>query len=83
MTEEHEESQRIRDKGYWRGKEWKLKNKREHYYVFHNKAGLVRIKCKHCEFVVIAEKRETLLALNLMHRHLHELHRVPQEDLDK
>jgi len=63
--------------------EWSLKVVKSHYVVYHNNVGLVRIKCRHCEYVVIAEKRLTLFALNLIHTHLRDLHNIPLEDLDK
>jgi len=63
--------------------EWKLRYAKTHYVVHDNGVGLTRIKCRHCEYVVIAEKRLTLLALNLMHEHLKTTHSVSIEDVDK
>jgi hypothetical protein len=69
------------DKGFWSGNEWKLKTLKTHYALYENNVGLVRVKCKYCEYVVIAEKSQALFALNLMHKHLHEVHNMSYEDI--
>jgi len=61
--------------------EWTLRYAKTHYAVYDNKVGLVRLKCRHCEFVVIADKRDTLFAMNLMHKHLNELHHIELSDV--
>jgi hypothetical protein len=62
--------------------EWTLKAAKRHYVIYNN-AGLVRIKCRHCEFVVVADKKNTLFAINLIHKHLNELHGIPLSDVDQ
>jgi len=63
--------------------EWKLRYAKTHYAVYDNNVSLTRIKCRHCEFVVIADKKDTLFALNLIHKHLNELHGIPLSDMDQ
>jgi len=63
--------------------EWRLKDKKTHYLLYTSNAGLIRIKCRYCEYVVIAERRHTLLALNIIHDHLRNTHSISLEDLDK
>jgi hypothetical protein len=63
--------------------EWTLRNVKTHYSIHENKAGLVRIKCRYCEYVVIAEKKLTLFALNLIHKHLIETHNIPIDQVSQ
>ena len=63
--------------------EWCLKVAKAHYTIYHNNVGLVRIKCRHCEYVVIAEKRLTLFALNLIHKHLIETHNISMDQVSQ
>jgi len=62
--------------------EWTLRNVKTHYSIHENKVGLVRVKCRHCEYVVIADKRNILFAMNLIHKHLNELHGIPLSEVD-
>jgi len=66
----------MRDKGFWGMGEWTLKDKREHYLYYESAIGLIRLRCRHCEYVVIAERSQALLALNIMRRHLKDVHNI-------
>jgi len=63
--------------------EWTLRNVKTHYSIHENKVGLVRVKCRHCGYVVIAEKRLTLFALNLIHKHLIETHNISMDQVSQ
>jgi hypothetical protein len=78
-----EENPPVKDKGFWNAREWKLKDKRSHYYVYVHPAGLVRVKCRHCEYVVIGEKSLTLLVLNIIHKHLADVHNIPIDEVSQ
>jgi len=52
-----------------------------HFIIFNSNTGFARVKCRHCEFEILAEKSYTLFALNHIIRHLVDMHKIPLEQV--
>jgi hypothetical protein len=61
--------------------EWIVISRRMHFIIFNNNTGFARVKCRHCEFEILAEKSHTLFALNHIVRHLVDTHKIPLEQV--
>jgi len=64
----------MSDKAEFYPSEWKLKESRKDYNVYVNQAGLLKIKCKHCTFIIISDKAYSDLAFSRIVEHINIVH---------